>query len=105
MVYKNHYGFTTHFQEFVRPCAFRWGSAGVSTQTENPDSPPWGLGPMVWVQEPHILLMNPREPPSFFRNREPHKKIKKTIGWASLKNGMSDISIFGWGLEGVQTGV
>jgi hypothetical protein len=45
VVYKNHYGFTTHFQEFVRPCASRWGSAGDSTQTENPDSPPWGLGP------------------------------------------------------------
>jgi hypothetical protein len=49
--------------------------------------------------------MNPREPPSCFRNHEPHKKNKETIWWASLKNGMSDVLIFGVGLEGVQTGV
>jgi hypothetical protein len=60
---------------------------------------------MVWVQEPHIFLMNPREPPSCFRNREPHEKNKETIWWASLKHGMSDVLIFGVGLEGVQTGV
>ena len=86
VVYKNHYGFTTHFQEFVRPCASRWGSAGDSTQTENQDSPPWGLGPMVWVQEPHFFWWTPVNPQVVSEIMKPTKKLKKPLGGHHSQN-------------------